>query len=105
MPAAHFGLLLTLAVLVLLTFPLLAAATGAAVAPGDGLMAVQTTLFSLMAGAVSLTFCLLYAFWLPTGSAYNVDAVLNVMVSGLEREIRERKSLSDRQKAPTTEGI
>ena len=41
LPAAHFGLLAILGVLVLAIFPLLAAATGAAVAPEDGLLRVQ----------------------------------------------------------------
>lgn len=92
LPATHFGLLATLAVLVLGAFPLLGAATGAAVAADDGLLGVQATLFALMTFAVSLTLLLLYAFWRPTGSAYNVDAVLGVMVDGLSREIDERSA-------------
>lgn len=75
---------------VLLCFPLLGAATGAALAPGDGLLAIQAVLFALMAFAVAMTLAVLYAFWLPAGSAYNVDAVLGVMVDGLDREIDER---------------
>ena len=34
---------------------------------------------------------MLYAFWMPAGSAYNVDAVLEVMIDGLRAEIDERE--------------
>ncbi|KAJ1446090.1 hypothetical protein M885DRAFT_472941 [Pelagophyceae sp. CCMP2097] len=82
LPGVHFLLLGILGFLVLITFPLLGAATGVAVAPGDGLLQVQALLFSLLTFAVALTGAVLYAFWLPSGSAYNVDAVLDVMAQG-----------------------
>ena len=60
LPAAHFGLLAVLGVLVLAIFPLLAAATGAAVAPEDGLLRVQAVLFGLMTFAIAVTLAVLY---------------------------------------------
>ena len=57
LPAAHFGLLAVLGVLVLAIFPLLAAATGAAVAPEDGLLRVQAVLFGLMTFAIAVAVC------------------------------------------------
>ena len=122
LPAAHFGLLAVLGVLVLAIFPLLAAATGAAVAPEDGLLRVQAVLFGLMTFAIAVAVCVeiiylrrephaieqtqprghtqvtlavLYAFWMPAGSAYNVDAVLEVMIDGLRAEIDERERAVD----------
>ena len=95
LPAAHFGLLAVLGVLVLAIFPLLAAATGAAVAPEDGLLRVQAVLFGLMTFAIAVTLAVLYAFWMPAGSAYNVDAVLEVMIDGLRAEIDERERAVD----------
>ena len=38
---------------------------------------------------------MLYAFWMPAGSAYNVDAVLEVMINGLREEIDERERAVD----------
>jgi len=90
LPLAHFALLAVLGALVLCLFPLLAAATGAAVAAGDGLLEVQAVLFALMTFAIALTLDLLYAFWVPSGSAYNVDGILRVMVAGLDAEIDDR---------------
>ena len=95
LPAAHFGLLAVLGVLVLAIFPLLAAATGAAVAPEDGLLRVQAVLFGLMTFAIAVTLAVLYAFWMPAGPAYNVDAVLEVMIDGLRAEIDERERAVD----------
>ena len=90
LPLAHFALLAVLGALVLCLFPLLAAATGAAVTAGDGLLEVQAVLFALMTFAIALTLDLLYAFWVPSGSAYNVDGILRVMVAGLDAEIDDR---------------
>ena len=98
LPLAHFALLGTLALLVLVIFPLLGAATGAAVAPGDGLLQVQAVLFGLMTFAIVLTLDVLYAFWLPAGSAYNVDNVLAVMIDGLEAEVEDRLAAARRRK-------
>lgn len=43
--------------------------------------------------------------WRPTGSAYNVDGVLKVMVSGLEEELAARRKggsgYAANQKAPS----
>ena len=35
---------------------------------------------------------MLYAFWMPAGSAYNVDAVLAEMVAGLRAELAQRRA-------------
>ena len=42
-----------------------------------------------------VTLAVLYAFWMPAGSAYNVDAVLEVMIDGLRAEIDEREQAVD----------
>ena len=42
-----------------------------------------------------VTLAVLYAFWMPAGSAYNVDAVLEVMIDGLRAEIDERERAVD----------
>ena len=42
-----------------------------------------------------VTLAVLYAFWMPAGSAYNVDAVLEVMINGLREEIDERERAVD----------
>ncbi|KAJ8614249.1 hypothetical protein CTAYLR_001090 [Chrysophaeum taylorii] len=93
LPSSHFALLVVLGIIDLAVFPLLAAATGAAAAD-PSLIKVQAVLFGFMASSVALILRLLYAFWIPTGDAYNVDAVLAVMVQGLEAEIQERKALA-----------
>lgn len=93
LPRAHFALLALLGAVDLAVFPLLAAATGAAESD-PSLIDVQAILFGLMTAAIVLILRILYAFWIPTGSAYNVDAVLGVMVKGLETEIQERKAIA-----------
>ena len=45
--------------------------------------------------AIAVTLAVLYAFWMPAGSAYNVDAVLEVMIDGLRAEIDERERAVD----------
>ena len=46
-------------------------------------------------GHTQVTLAVLYAFWMPAGSAYNVDAVLEVMIDGLRAEIDERERAVD----------
>jgi len=94
LPTTHFVLLAILGGADLSVFPLLAAATGSAqrALNDDSLLAVQTVLFVFMTSGIALVLRLLYALWIPTSSAYNVDGVLAVMVAGLEAEIDERKA-------------
>lgn len=101
LPPTHFGLLALLGAVDLAVFPLLAAATGAAEAD-PSLIDVQAVLFGLMTAAIVILLRIMYAFWVPTGSAYNVDAVLSVMVAGLEAEIQERKVVA-LAKTPTSQ--
>jgi len=93
LPAAHFGLLAVLGVLVLAIFPLLAAATGAAVAPEDGLLRVQAVLFGLMTFAIAVAVCVeiiylrraLYAMGTHTGHAGSAVRFLDAGGLGLQR--------------------
>lgn len=101
LPPTHFALLALLGAVDLAVFPLLAAATGAAEAD-PSLIDVQAVLFGLMTAAIVILLRIMYAFWVPTGSAYNVDAVLSVMVAGLEAEIQERKVVA-LAKTPTSQ--
>ena len=94
LPAAHFGLLAVLGVLVLAIFPLLAAATGAAVAPEDGLLRVQAVLFGLMTFAIAVTLAVLYARWMPAIRHTHRSRVLGA-IDGLRADTRGRAPWND----------
>ena len=62
-----------------------AAAAAATAAPTPAALAQR-----LVVCALEDKLDLLYAFWVPSGSAYNVDGILRVMVAGLDAEIDDR---------------
>jgi len=90
MPSIQFFLLNALGGLELLCFPLLGAGTASLFT--NSILAVQSVLFGFMAGAITLTLVVIHELWTPVGGAYNVDVVLNTMVSGLEEETQARLS-------------
>ena len=79
-------LLWSLAAIVLSTFPLLGA--GSQAIGGMGILTVQAIYLSVIVFGVGLTMGVINDLRRPAGGAYNVDAVLNVMVSGLEEEVQ-----------------
>ena len=90
-PNIHMGLLWFLASIMLITFPLLGAASIQAATEGaKSILTVEGCLFGITAFAVTLTKMLVGELLRPAGGAYNVDAVLGVMVRGLEKELDER---------------
>ena len=90
-PNIHMGLLWILASIMLITFPLLGAASIQAAKEGaKSVLTVEGCLFGVTAFAVTLTKMLVGELLRPAGGAYNVDAVLGVMVRGLEKELDER---------------
>lgn len=90
-PNIHMGLLWILASIMLITFPLLGAASIQAATEGaKSILTVEGCLFGVTAFAVTLTKMLVGELLRPAGGAYNVDAVLGVMVRGLEKELDER---------------
>mmetsp|Transcript_21395 Transcript_21395/g.43993 ORF Transcript_21395/g.43993 Transcript_21395/m.43993 type:complete len:393 (-) Transcript_21395:1568-2746(-) len=87
-PSVHMGLLWILAGIMLITFPLLGAST--VVDGAYNIITVEGYLFGMTSFAITLTKMLMRELLRPAGGAYNVDAVLGVMVKGLERELDER---------------
>jgi hypothetical protein len=59
---------------------------------GYKLLTVEGLLFGVMTAGIVLTLRVVGELWRPAGGAYNVDAVLAVMVSGLEEELKARMS-------------
>ena len=91
-PNIHMGLLWILASIMLIAFPLLGAASveAAAAEGAKSVLTVEGCLFGITAFAITLTKRLVGELLRPAGGAYNVDAVLGVMVRGLEKELDER---------------
>lgn len=88
LPSIHFVLLWILAAIELVSFPLLGA--GTQTLGGYNLLSVEGCLFGVMTGGIVMTLRVVGELWRPAGGAYNVDAVLSVMVSGLEEELKAR---------------
>lgn len=88
LPSIHMLLLWILAAIELVSFPLLG--SGTQTIGGYNLLTVEGVLFGVMTGGVVLTLRVVGELWRPAGGAYNVDAVLSVMVSGLEEELKAR---------------
>ena len=64
--------------------------TAAAAQGAKRVLTVEGCLFGVTAFAITLTKRLVGELLRPAGGAYNVDAVLGVMVRGLEKELDER---------------
>lgn len=90
LPMIHMLLLWALAGIELVSFPLLGA--GTQTIGGTGLLTVEGCLFGVMTSGIVLTMRVVGELWRPAGGAYNVDAVLSTMVSGLEEELVARMS-------------
>jgi Protein of unknown function (DUF4239) len=92
LPSIHMLLLWVLAAIELVSFPLLGA--GTQTLGGYNLLTLEGILFGVMTAGVVLTLRIVGELWRPAGGAYNVDAVLSIMVSGLEEELRARMTAS-----------
>jgi len=90
LPLIHILLLWILAIIELVSFPLLGA--GTQVIGGYNVLTVEGCLFGVMTCGIVLTMRVVGELWRAAGGAYNVDSVLKVMVSGLEEELKARMS-------------
>lgn len=90
LPKVHMLLLWILAGIELVSFPLLGA--GTQTIGGYNILTVEGCLFGITTFGIVLTLRVVGELWRPAGGAYNVDAVLSVMVSGLEEELKARMS-------------
>jgi len=88
LPQVHMGLLWILALIELVSFPLLGA--GTQTIGGYNILTVEGILFGVMTSGIVLTLRVVGELWRPAGGAYNVDTVLAVMVRGLEEELESR---------------
>ncbi|GFH56924.1 hypothetical protein CTEN210_13400 [Chaetoceros tenuissimus] len=88
LPKVHFVLLWILAVIELISFPLLGA--GTQTIGGYNILTVEGILFGVMTFGIVMTMKVIGELYRPGGGAYNVDGVLNVMIQGLETELKER---------------
>ena len=98
LPEIQMILLWSLAVVVLSTFPLLGA--GVQTIGGMGILNVQSIYLTFIVFGISLTMGVINELRMPAGGVYNVDAVLNVMVGGLEEELEGRLNGKYRSRIP-----
>jgi len=89
-PPIHMALLWILASTVLVTFPLLGAAMSTATLHNRSIMTVEGCLFGILVWSVVMTKRVTRELWKSKGGAYNTDAVLGIMVRGLEEELHKR---------------
>lgn len=87
LPSSHIFLLQILAFIELLSFPLLGA--GTQTIGGYNILTVEGYLFAIMTFGIVLTLRTIMELWNMKG-AYNVEGVMNVMVAGLDEELKER---------------
>ena len=99
LPEIQMILLWSLAAVVLSTFPLLGA--GVQTLGGMGILNVQSIYLTFIVFGISLTMGVINELRKPAGGVYNVDAVLNVMVGGLEEELDGRLNGKYRSRIPT----
>jgi len=88
LPDMHILLLKTLAIVVLVTFPVCGA--GSQVLGGLGILRVQSIYFGILVFGIAMVLNVISELFKPRGGAYNIDGVLSVMVSGLDEELRDR---------------
>ena len=100
LPRVHFILLWILAVIELVSFPLLGA--GTQTIGGYNILTVEGVLFGVMTFGIVMTMKVISELYRPGGGAYNVDGVLSVMIKGLELELKER--LAGGRKQVASEG-
>jgi len=97
-PVLGISLLYLLAALELFAFPLLGAGTAGAskiteeslALPDVSIIEVQSLLFGALCGCVLLVLLIIQELWQSSGGVFNVDDVLQQMVSGLEEELEQR---------------
>ena len=89
LPSAHMFLLWVLAGIELVSFPLLGA--GTQTIGGYNILTVEGVLFGVMTFGIVLTLRTIGELWEGRGGVYNVDGVLETMVTGLEEELDERR--------------
>jgi hypothetical protein len=85
-PQLGIILLYLLAINELLVFPLL----GAGTATLKGVLSLQGFLFACLCGAHMLVLRIIQELWQSSGGVFNVDEVLEQMVTGLEDELEMR---------------
>ena len=86
LPPVHMVLLWSLFFIVLFTFPLLGA--GSQTIGGSGILTVQGWYLSFIVFGMSLTIGVINELQRPAQrGAYNAQAVLNIMIKGLEDEL------------------
>jgi len=90
LPYVHMLLLWLLALIELVSFPLLGA--GTQTIGGYNILTVEGCLFGVMVSGIVMTLRVVGELWRPAGGAYNVDGVLGIMVRGLEEELQARQS-------------
>ena len=103
LPEIQMILLWSLAAVVLSTFPLLGA--GVQTLGGMGILNVQSIYLTFIVFGISLTMGVINELRKPAGGVYNVDAVLNVMVGGLEEELDGRLNGKYRARIPGMDAV
>ena len=101
-PVIHLIMLGILGLIMVGSFPILVSVGGVAASSStaapitvgkslfNNVMTLQGGLFGVATFAVVMTKMVLRELWRTKGGAYNVDAVLRVMVRGLQKELDER---------------
>ena len=88
LPPVHLSLLWLLAIIELSSFPVLGA--GTQTIGGYNILTIEGSLFAIMTFGIVLTLNVVGELYTGSGGAYNVDAVLQVMVKGLDEELETR---------------
>lgn len=88
LPPVHLLLLWLLAIIELSSFPVLGA--GTQTIGGYNILTIEGCLFGIMTFGIVLTLNVVGELYSGSGGAYNVDAVLGVMVRGLDEELETR---------------
>lgn len=93
-PLLGITLLYVLAGVELFSFPLLGAGTAQLSelpeAPLVSILELQATLFAALCGAIILVLRIIQELWQKAGGVFNIDGELQIMVFGLEEELRQR---------------
>jgi len=97
-PALGIILLYLLAALELFCFPFL----GYGTANLQGMLSLQSLLFGLLSAGHMLVLRIIQELWQSSGGVFNVDAVLQQMVLGLEEELELRVQQAPASRGPTT---
>ena len=94
LPPVHLLLLWLLAIIELSSFPVLGA--GTQTIGGYNILTIEGGLFAIMTFGIVLTLNVVGELYTGSGGAYNVDSVLQVMVSGLDEELAARMKDMDK---------